>query len=103
MEHVANINIGGERHEAHSENTTVYRHLGKAAIYDHIFISIGEDAGIYIWNDNPQFNELGTRAVEAACLLILNIKEASETDVKAYIEHHSKDLDSFNEVPDDWK
>lgn len=95
-ESFATVHAGDETYEVFRENATVYRHLGNKAL-DHVFVSIEEDKGVYVWESNPMYAALATLAVQNECMLVLNIPEPSEMDVKAYMKHHSSDVDT---VPD---
>ena len=95
LEPFATLNVGEEKYEVTRENATLYRHLGAAAMIDHLFVSLGENSGIYVWQNNPAYDEVAAAAVANECMLILNIQEPSEMDVKAFIKHHKSDLDTI--------
>jgi len=93
----ATLNVGNEKFEARQDNTAIYRHLGKWALYDHVFVELNEKSGVYIWNTNQFYEDLALLAVEHECTLHLNIQEPSEVDIKAYIKHHTGDKDALPE------
>ena len=94
LEPFATLNVGKEKYEVTQDNATLYRHLGNTAL-DHLFVSIGENSGIFVWSDNPSYDEVAAAAVANECMLVLNIKEPAEMDVKAFIKHHKSDLDTI--------
>lgn len=99
-ESIGRINMDGEKHEMTRDNTSVYRHLGRGALFDHLFVMTSEDSGAYIWSHHPQFEELIKRAAEQQCIMHLNLQEVSETDQESYIRHAMSDVgDSF---PEEW-
>lgn len=97
----ATLNVEGKQYEVTRENATLYRHLGSTAL-DHLFVSIGENAGIYVWENNPNYEAISTAAVENECMLVLNIKEPADMDIKAYVKHNKKDLEDTVTVPEEW-
>src|SRR5690242_19433154 len=78
------IEVGDDTVEMSRDNTTVYRHLGHAAIFDHLFVSMGEGAGAYMWSHHSQYPEVSQLAEQAQCRTISNIDEPAECDVNAY-------------------
>lgn len=52
----AHVTAEGERHEARQDNTSLYRHMGMYAIYDHVFVQISDRQGIYLWSDNKSYD-----------------------------------------------
>ena len=106
MEHkepFGHLNVNGERHEMRQDNTSLFRHLGHAAIYDHVFIVLPNERGAYIWNGMEHYERLATLAVENECTLHLNLPEAGEADQKAYMNYALRDLGSFDTVPEEWQ
>jgi len=95
-ESFATINVEGEQYEVGQHNATLYKHLGQTAL-DHVFVSIGESAGIYVWENNAGYEDLAKAVVENECMLVLNISEPSDMDVKAYIKHNKADLNIIPE------
>ena len=87
----ATLNVGEEKYEVTRENATLYRHLGNTAL-DHLFVSLGENSGIYVWQNNPAYDAVAAAAVANECMLILNIQEPSEMDVRAFMKHNTKDV-----------
>jgi len=91
----------GKSIELNRENTSVYRHLGKAAIFDHVFTATGESSGCYVWSHNQSFEKLIILAAEHKCLMHLNIPEVSDFDRQHYEKQALADLsDSF---PEEWE
>lgn len=99
----ATVTVNGERHEARQDNTSVYRHLGKFALYDHVFTSISENSGVYIWKHNPSHAEFERLAIESECPTHLFIPEVSEVDRNAYESSVLADLSKADTFPEDWQ
>lgn len=95
------IPYNGELLELSRENTSLFRHLGAAALYDHLFITQGESGG-YIWRTHAQFEEIVELAEDAEVVTHSNIFPPAEIDVNNYIAHHAQDLDYIDGVPDEW-
>ena len=96
------ITVGDTDIEMSRDNTTIYRHLGSAALFDHMFVSIGEGAGAYMWAHHSQFDEVVQLAEQAKCRTVSNIDEPAECDVNAYVRHQVTDLEASESVPEEW-
>jgi hypothetical protein len=99
----ARITINGEAHEVHQGNASVFRHLGNAALYDHVFIVVNENDGAYIWRHNEAHEELEALASQNGCPLHLNLPEASDLDKTNYEKHVLADLSNTDGVPEGWE
>ena len=97
-----NLNVNGEDLPLSRDNVTLYKHLGAHAVYDHLFITVGEDKGLYVWNYHSQYQELAARAVKAEAVLHLNITEPSRCDVEALLDHTTADLHNTDTFPEQW-
>lgn len=103
----ANINFDGERVGATRENVIIYTHLGRHALYDHVFITHPNgEYGAYVWAqhppENPNYIQLALAAEEHQAEMHLNIQEPSPKDVEAFIKVTTRDLEEFK-IPEDWK
>jgi len=96
------LNINGERYEVNTDNTALYRHLGRFAIYDHVFVRLPENRGAYVWNSMNGYDDLATAAVHNGCELHLNLKEASELDINNFTKYSMADLDRLDHFPEEW-
>lgn len=97
------IPVGDSEVELSRDNTSIYRHLGAAAVFDHLFISI-DNKGAYIWNTHSQYEEIGALAVQNLCTTHLNLQEPAEVDIKNYLAHHTEDIaDEELGVPEEWQ
>lgn len=102
----AYINFDGETVAATRENTIIYMHLGRNALYDHVFVTWSErEIGAYIWAqeppENPNFVALLHAAEENECEMHVNIQSPSERDVEAFGKAAMRSM-SFDEVPKEW-
>lgn len=96
------IPIGDTSYELTRHNTSLYRHLGAAAVYDHLFLNFGESKSAYLWATHSQFEEIAELAVENQCAMHTNIQTPADIDVRQYIAHHTDDLSDFKSVPEEW-
>lgn len=101
LEPFAKIRAEEGEFEMRRDNTSLFRHLGNYALYDHVFVVVGEDAGIYIWRTHPNYDEVSTLAVENECALHLNIPEVADCDRRTYEKHNTADLGDF--IPEGWE
>lgn len=109
------INLGDTRFEMTRRNTFLYTFLGKAALYNHVFLKRddmpatddGNIIGTYLFEtalpQNGIWDKLKSTLQENDYPQYLNHAEASDTDIRAYIETVTKDLESTDTVPEDWK
>jgi len=99
---IGSLTSGGNEIEMTSENVTLYRHLGRHAVYDHLFVSTGEASGLYLWNSHSQYEEIATRALELGATAHINIQEPAACDVRNLIASASTDIDSSDSFPQSW-
>jgi len=100
---LATVNAGGERFEATKENLSVFRHIGKYALYNHCFLEINGNQGIYIWAEMEGHDDLASVAVENECALHLNIQEVADVDRKAFEKQAIKAFSIPDSLPDDFE
>lgn len=107
------INLGEQKFEMTRENSFLYTFLGRAALYNHIFLKRddlpqredGNITGTYLFKgimpDNGIFDRIAEKMHEGEFPLYLNQPRVSQCDVDAYMSAVMKDLegDSF---PEDW-
>lgn len=100
MESFGNISFNNEKHEITPENTFVFHHLGKLALYDHIFIALLEEqGGAYIWNDDENYPSLLDYCEAGDAVIHSNLRSVADCDQEAFMRHHTQDIDT---IPDDW-
>jgi hypothetical protein len=102
-EHFANLNLpDGEKLPITDRNIILYRHLGAAAVYDHLFVTVDGERGLFIWAqqppDNPNYLALAPLAVKNEAELHINIHEPAQGDIDTFNRHALEDLDQ--EFPD---
>ena len=89
----------GEILKATRHNTSLYRHFGRGALYDHIWVRRDDNTGTFIWAqqppNNPTYNELALVAVENGIEMHINIRKVSECDLKAFGKAAMSDIDTF--------
>lgn len=96
------IRVGNNEIECTQENTSLYTHLGKYALYDHVFIASDEKSGAYVWRGHSQYDELEDQCVTNDCLMIMNRKEPYEGDVAVYLRHALEDADQLEIMVEKW-
>lgn len=84
----------GEILEARQDNTRLYTHIGRYALFDHIFVVADSERGAYLWCHVEGYNELAVLAVENECELHLNLQEVAKGDREVYERHALADLES---------
>lgn len=109
------INLGETRFEMTRRNTFLYTFLGKAALYNHVFLKRddlpetedGNIMGTYLFEtalpQNGIWEKLKSTLQENDYPQYLNHAEASEVDIKAYMQTVMSDLDSTDTIPESWQ
>ena len=100
-ERLAKITFENGEVEATTENTSLYTHMGRHAIIDHLWIDTGDNYGVRIWAqlppDNPVYAELAPVVVESGAELHINIRTPSKSDQDSFDKTSVRDLD---QIPD---
>jgi len=99
---IGHVSLGGERHEMNNENTSVFRHLGAQALFDHLYIKVDENTAGYIWSDNKAYTSLSHAAEQAGAAMHVNLREVHPADRTAYETQALRDLQSTDGVPKGW-
>lgn len=97
----ATIRVNGQEFEARRDNTSLFRHLGKAAIFDHVFLQTGENEGAYIFNGIKGYDDLSAYMMANGYPMHVNLPEASPLDQDAYMRQATSDLSDT--VPEGWE
>ena len=93
----------GSNIEATRENSSVYTFLGKAAMYNHIFIVIDDENALYTFCDSPHYIDVISFMVDNSYPMHLNLLEAQDCDREAYekyVDSASWDLGDY--PPEEW-
>lgn len=85
-------------------NSALFTHIGKLAMYDHVFVQKDMDDetmfGSYLFRHNPSFGHIASWMVENDLPMHLNFTEVAETDMDAFnqsIAHEAEEP-----IPDGW-
>jgi hypothetical protein len=91
------------------ENTSLYTHIGEAAMYDHVFVQTGEgeeqSTGMYIFRHNDAFQSIKKHMKRHRFPLHLNNQDVAACDADAFervIERSTEDLEALGHVPEEW-
>ena len=94
------IRVNDIEYELNRDNTSLYTYIGRAALYDHIYIETPN--GAYQWRYDPlkgteseQYNYLKQKVIENECPLHLNLKHQDDYDVEIYMQHAEPDWDDL--------
>lgn len=97
---------GGVEFEATRDNTTIFRHIGRFALYDHIFFVRDEPRGqgTYLFNVHPNYNEVADYMMENEYPAHINLRQAADCDIEAFhaMIHKEATRDFEGGIPDDW-
>lgn len=105
-EPIIELNLNGEKFEATRDNTTLFQFFGRLAIYNHIFLEMGEDEkapfGAYIFSDHPTYPDLEELIVAHEFPQHLALREVGQCDVDAWERHTFDDVRSADTFPAEW-
>lgn len=100
------VRSNGVEHELTRDNAFVFTHLGKLAIYDHLYVKTGGSNAVYLWRFAPStgqevslYHHIKPKALENDCQSFLNLKEVNEKDIETYVRHATEDL---KDTPPEW-
>ena len=96
----------GSDFEATRDNTSLFRHLGKYAIYDHVFIVTNEEEsrGTYVFSVHHTFEQMANYMAENRYPMHLNLTEAAQCDIDAWERMIQLDVESDGDfVPEEWQ
>jgi len=90
--------------EATRHNTSMFRHMGELALYDHVFFADEEESkGTYLFSVHPAFEEVTGFMEENGYPAHINLQEVADCDREAFdelIEREASEADDG--VPADW-
>lgn len=88
------------------DNTSLFTHMGRLALYDHVFFQRGEDSGTYLFNVAEPYTTIMTHMLENNFPAHINLQEVAECDRVAFDKMIHKeaahDFEEVDGVPDDW-
>lgn len=91
--------------EATRDNTVLFKHMGRLAIYDHVFF-IREESGMgtYLFSHHPNFEHVSEWLIENEYPVHLNLRRVAECDKEAFENalHREATLELESGIPDDW-
>ena len=98
--------VDGTESEATRANTSLFRHMGHYAIYDHVFIVLDEEKshGTYIFSNSLMYPQIVQFMVENEYPMHLNLQTAADCDIQAWEHMVSQDAASDLEsgIPEEW-
>lgn len=95
------INEGQGEFRADRFTTRLYTHLGRLALYDHIYCNDNETS-FYIWKAfSGGYDQMATFMVEHDFPMYLNQTEISSMDIEAF-DRTMKRIADVDHIPDDW-
>jgi hypothetical protein len=109
------INLGDTRFEMTRRNTFLYTFMGRAALYNHVFLKRddlpqtddGNIVGTYIFQgltpNQEVWNRLENTLKENDYPQYLNHAEPSDGDIRAYIQTATSDLEKQSGLPEGWE
>ena len=97
----------GRTVEATRDNTSLFTHLGRYAIYDHIFVVTDEhsNVGSYIFSSHKAYEPMSEYMWENDYPMHLNLTEAAKCDIKAWnlMVHEDAEHDLEAGIPEEWE
>ena len=95
-EPVIQLDVDGEIFNLEPRNTDIYMHLGRYAIYNHIYHAPDDDdCVLYIFEFNDTYEELKNKLIELGYPVRDGIHEPLDTDVAVYTEVFLEHLERY--------
>ena len=98
---IATITFNNGEVEATSENTSLYTHIGKHALMDHVWVETGDGYGARVWAqippDNDLYLQLAPLVVDSGAELHLNIRTPNKSDIESFGKTALMDVDNTPE------
>lgn len=102
MEAFARIITSQGELELTPENTALYIHIGRYALFNHLFIKVDEQSGFYLWCHENGYDELSESGVEAEIPLHVNLQQVNPNDEAQYMKEATHDLYASDSFPESW-
>lgn len=98
------VNKGEESHEfiATRDNSSLYRHIGQLALYDHAYFDLEEGQCVRIWRHDASYGQVEKYMISQGFPLHANLRAVNKYDIEAYDEMIARQT-SMDTVPDDWE
>lgn len=103
MEPIYNVILGSEPVEMRRDNTSLFLHLGEAAVYDHIYHVRDAGGGTYVPNTAAKYEEIRDFLLENQYPAHVNLPEASDSDKEVLERFWVRDLGSMASFPEEWE
>lgn len=103
-----NLNIKGPEgmrgFEANRDNSSLYRHFGALAIYNHVYIDLGENLCTRIWKHDVDYPKIEPYMIANGFTDHNNLREKdlSKADVEAYDKMIKQQANDLDQIPEDW-
>lgn len=104
-----NLMLGSEEFESTPFNTTLFTHLGRLAMYDHIFFQSEEQddeekvmTGSYLFRQHPSFPKIANFMARNNFPMVLNKVEAADCDVAAFDRMIAQNMGDTDTIPEEW-
>jgi len=104
-EPVIRVSFGESEFEATPDNTTLFRFVGKLALYNHVFMLTDpeESTGAYLFNQHPYYAEFEEYMITNKYPLHDNLRDVAQCDLDAFenmVKENLKDIEDY--PPEDW-
>lgn len=99
------VNFGEHEFEATPDNTTLFRFVGKLALYNHVFMLTKpeESTGAYLFNQHPYYAEFEEYMIANKYPLHDNLRDVAQCDLDAFENMVNRDIEEIPDfLPEDW-
>lgn len=98
------VNRGEESQEfiATRDNSSLFRHMGELAIYDHAYFDLADKQCTRIWRHDASYPQVENYMLSQGFPLHANLREVNKYDIEAYDEMISRQA-GLESVPEDWQ
>lgn len=84
-------------------NSSLWTFIGKAALYNHVYVAASDEFAIYTFQGADNFFEAASFMIENEFPLHMNITEPAEEDIEAYERFVQSYLHDLGDFPPEWR
>lgn len=84
------------------DNSSLFRHMGALAIYDHGYFDLGENQCTRIWRHDASYPQVEKYMITQGFPIHANLRKVDKYDVEAYDEMIARQT-QMDTIPEDWQ
>ena len=89
--------------EANRDNTSLYRHIGSLAVYNHAYIDLGDNLCTRVWRHNDSYEKVESFMIANDYPIHDNLRQVNKHDADAYDDMISRQMTDLEQIPEGWE